>query len=222
MKKILVVAPHPDDEVLGAGGVIKKNSELGNEVYVLVITKGSPKYYPDYKVQNVRQEALEAHKILGVKETVFLDFLAPELDITPKAHISDSIYTYLSKWKITDMYVPHRGDIHVDHKIVFEAALVAARPKNSYTVKNIYAYETLSETEWAAPFSDDAFIPKHFVNISDTISYKLKALACFKSQMQDFPSIRSIDCIDSIAKYRGATVGFERAEAFMTIRTITD
>jgi LmbE family N-acetylglucosaminyl deacetylase len=222
MKKILVVAPHPDDEVLGAGGIIKKYSDSGHEVSVLVITKGSPKFYSEDRIKNVRQEALKAHKILGVKQTVFLDFLAPQLDQACKAEISDAIFEYLTKWQISDMYIPHRGDIHVDHRIVFEASLVAARPKCDYTVKNIFAYETLSETEWAAPFSDDAFIPTHFVDISKSFSHKINALQCFKSQMKSFPSIRSIDCIESIAKYRGGTVGFNKAEAFMTIRTIRD
>lgn len=222
MKKILIVAPHPDDEVLGAGGVIKKYSDHGNKVYVLIMTKGSPRFYTEDRIKNVRQEALKAHKILGVEETAFLDFLAPELDMTCKAEISDAIYEFLKKWEITDMYIPHRGDIHVDHRIVFEAALVAARPKCKYTVKNIYAYETLSETEWAAPFSDDAFIPTHFVDITDSFEYKIKALECFKSQMKSFPSIRSVDCIEAIAKYRGGSVGFNKAESFMTIRTISE
>jgi len=222
MKKILIIAPHPDDEVLGAGGIMRKYAKLGHEVYVLVITKGSPKFYSNEKVDNVRAEALKAHQILQVKETVFLDYSAPELDITSKADISNTIFNYLNHWKITDLFLPHRGDIHVDHKIVFEAGLVAARPKCDYSVKNIFAYETLSETEWAPPFADDAFIPTHFENISKEFEDKIQALSCFKSQMKKFPSIRSLDCVESIAKYRGATVGFERGEAFMTIRTIKD
>ena len=220
MKKKLIIAPHPDDEVLGAGGVIKKFSKEGHEVYVLVITRGTPKYYSDEKIQNVRKEALEAHKILGVKQTAFLDFHAPELDITSNAEISKAISEYISKWKITDLFIPHRGDIHNDHRKVFEASLVAARPVGDFTVKAIYAYETLSETEWAAPFSDDAFIPNHFENISDTMSHKFEAMKCFKSQIRDFPSTRSLETIESLAKFRGSTVGFNRAEAFMTIRTI--
>ena len=222
MKKKLIIAPHPDDEVLGAGGVIKKFSKEGHEVYVLVITRGSPKYYSDEKIQNVRKEALAAHEILGVKQTAFLDFHAPELDITSNAEISKAISEYISKWKITDLFIPHRGDIHNDHRKVFEASLVAARPIGNFTVKAIYAYETLSETEWAAPFSDDAFIPNHFENISDTMSHKFEAMKCFKSQIRDFPSTSSLETIESLAKFRGSTVGFNRAEAFMTIRTIAD
>lgn len=219
-KNVLVLAPHPDDEVLGCGGVIRKYTTLGNSVYVIVVTKGSPKYYGEEKILNVRKEALESHLILGVKETVFLDFHAPELDITNKAEISRILASYIKKWRITDLYLPHRGDIHHDHRAVFEAALVSARPVGNYTVKNIYAYETLSETEWAPPFGDDAFIPNHFEDISSFISSKFEAISCFKSQIRDFPSTRSIETIEALAKFRGATVGFHRAEAFMTIRTI--
>lgn len=220
MKNILVLAPHPDDEVLGVGGLIKKYSDSGMNVYVLVVTRGNPKYYSEEKIINVRQEALNAHKILGVKETVFLEFFAPDLDITPKSQISKSISEHIIKWEITDLYVPHHGDIHIDHRVVFEAALVAARPKGNYTVKRIFAYETLSETEWAYPFSDYAFVPTHFVNVTKSFTFKVKALECFKSQMRKFPDNRSVECVESLAKFRGATVGFERAEAFVIIRTI--
>jgi len=222
MKNILVLAPHPDDEVLGAGGILKKYSDSGVNGYVLVVTRGNPKYYPEEKIINVRQEARNAHSILGVKETVFLEFNAPDLDMTPKSEISKSIAEHILKWGITDLYVPHNGDIHIDHRVVFEAAMVAARPKGNYTIKRIFAYETLSETEWAHPFGHYAFVPTHFTNITETFEFKVKALECFKSQMRDFPDNRSIECVESLAKFRGATVGLHRAEAFMLIRSIED
>lgn len=220
MKKILIVAPHPDDEVLGCGGIIKKFSKRGHAVYVLVVTRGTPKFYSDKQIENVRNEALNAHKILGVKETMFLDFHAPELDLNGKAEIAMAISKVIKKWEITDLFIPHRGDIHHDHRVVFESALVAARPVNNQTVKNIFAYETLSETEWAPPFGDDVFIPTHFEDVSDSFEDKNKAMSCFKSQVRPFPSTRSLEVIEALAKYRGATVGYHRAEAFMTIRTI--
>lgn len=221
INKILIVAPHPDDEVLGCGGIIKRMSEKGDYVYILVVSRGAPKFYSDDKILNVRNEAKRAHKILGVTETVFLDFYAPELDVTNKAEISREISKYISQWCITELYLPHRGDIHHDHRAVFESALVAARPVGNYTVKNIFTYETLSESEWAPPFGDDAFIPTHFVDISDQMNFKLEAMKCFKSQVRSFPSTRSLETIEALAKFRGATVGFKRAEGFMTIRTIT-
>lgn len=222
VKNILVVAPHPDDEVLGCGGMTKKYSDKGYQVYILVVTRGTPKLYSEKQIKNVRAEARKAHQILGVKETIFLDYYAPELDRVSLADISGSISKVIQDLGIQKLFLPHRGDIHNDHTIVFKAGLVAARPVNNCTVKEIYCYETLSETEWAAPFGDDAFIPTHFINISNQINDKLEAMRCFKSQVRPFPSTRSLETIEALAKFRGATVGFQRAEAFMTIRKIID
>lgn len=219
--KVLAIAPHPDDEVLGCGGVLLKHSLEGDDVFVLIVTRGTPKLYKDEQVENVRLEAKAAHKVLGIKETSFLDFHAPELDITSQAEISRALSKYIYQKKIDCLYLPHRGDIHHDHAAVFNAGLVAARPVGSYSVKNIFAYETLSETEWAPPFGDDAFIPTHFVDISDTFTAKQEALSCFKSQVREFPNPRSLEAVEALAKFRGATVGVPKAEAFMTIRTIT-
>jgi len=118
------------------------------------------------------------------------------------------------------MFIPHRGDIHKDHRVTYEAALVAARPINNCTVKRIYAYETLSETEWAAPFGDNVFIPTVFINIENEIEDKLKAFHFFTSQIKQFPHSRSPEIIRVLSNYRGATVGFSNAEAFMLIRSI--
>lgn len=221
MKNILVIAPHPDDEVLGCGATIARFAKEGNKVYVLVVTRGAAKFYSDDKIVNVRNEALLAHKILGVTRTFFLDFPAPELDTVPLSDISREIAKVLLENKINTLYLPHRGDIHNDHRVVFNAGLVAARPVGAYTVTEIYAYETLSETEWAAPFADDAFIPTCFVNVEDTLNTKMEAMKCFKSQLREFPNPRSLETIQSLAKFRGATIGFKAAEAFMIIRQIT-
>ena len=222
MKNILIVAPHPDDEVLGCGGIIRKYANDHHNVIVLVMTRGTPKLYAEDRIENVRKEAIKAHDILSVTETIFLNYHAPELDIYPLADMSRDIANIINKYKITDLFLPHRGDIHNDHQLVFKAGLVAARPVGNYTVRNIYCYETLSETEWAAPFGDDVFIPTLFVDITDFIGFKLDAMSCFKSQLKDFPNPRSLEAIEGLAKYRGATVGLDRAEAFMVIRQISD
>lgn len=217
---ILVIAPHPDDEVLGCGGIIKKFTIKGDKVYVLIVTRGRPGKYSEAGIIKVRNEALHAHETLGVAETRFLDFHAPDLDMVPLADISDAILRIIIEFKIYTVFLPHRGDIHHDHRIVFNAGLVASRPVNDYCVKRIFSYETLSETEWAAPFSDETFVPTYYVDISDEIDYKKKAFSSFKSQIKQFPAARSLENIEALAKFRGATVGMERAEAFMVIRII--
>ena len=217
---ILVLAPHPDDEVLGCGGIIKRYSEEGQNVYVLILTRGTPKMYSDDRIARGRTQALQAHAIMGVKETFFFDYPAPELDMVSVAAISDSISGLISKLSVDVLFIPYRGDIHIDHTVVFNAALVAARPVGVYTVKKIYAYETLSETEWAAPFRSDIFIPDHFVDIEQYFQAKLDAMSCYTGQVRTFPNPRSLELIEALAKFRGSTVGYSRAEAFMTIRTI--
>jgi N-acetylglucosamine malate deacetylase 1 len=220
VKKFLIIAPHPDDEVLGCGGIIKRYATEGHNVYVLIVTKGSHKKYSDERILKGRKQALQAHSLLGVKETFFFDYPAPELDQVSQAAISDSISELISKLGIEILFIPHRGDIHIDHFVVFNTSLVAVRPVGNYTVKAVYAYETLSETEWAAPFSDSAFIPNHFVNIEEYIHFKMDAMSHYTGQIRVFPNPRSLESIEALAKFRGSTVGYTRAEAFMTIRTI--
>jgi len=218
--RVLIIAPHPDDEVLGCGGIIKKYSKNNDNVYALIMTKGKPSLYSEERVNIGRGDALRAHKILGINETRFFDFCAPELDLCSIATMSEAISSIIKEYNINIMYIPHRGDIHHDHKAVFNASIVAAHPVGNYTVREIYAYETLSETEWAPPFADDAFIPTYFVNIADEISDKINALLCYQGQVKEFPASRSVTALTALAQYRGATVGFTSAEAFMHIRSI--
>lgn len=217
---ILIIAPHADDEILGCGGIMAKYIAEGHQVKVLIMTKAIASLFPEALMSQIRNEARNSHRYLGVSETIFCDFPAPMLDQTASYKMSMEIAKLITKFKPERVYIPHRGDIHKDHKMVFEAALVAMRPINNCPVKEIYAYETLSETEWAAPFGDDAFIPNVFTDISEYIEAKKDAMKCFESQLKDFPHSRSLEVIEALAKYRGATIGKPAAEAFMLIRKI--
>ncbi len=224
-KNILVVAPHCDDEILGCGGTMAKHIAAGHNVFVAIVTNGhlgAPELFTKEGTDRVRAEALESHKLLGVKNTFFLDFPAIRLDTIPAYQLSLKIANVIKVNAIDTMYIPHRGDIHKDHRIVFEAALVAGRPINNCTIRSILAYETLSETEWAAPFGDDTFIPTIFENIEPYIQRKLDAFKCFSTQIKEFPHSRSIRIIEALSNLRGATVGTKNAEAFMLVRQIND
>jgi len=223
--KILVLAPHPDDEILGCGGTIAKKIREGNRVWVGVLTNANitdPIKYTIEKRDNIRMEAKNAGNLLGIEEVLFADIPAIILDQYPAYKVIDAISKWIAAHKIDTIYLPHRGDIHNDHKVIFDAGMVASRPVGNYSVKEIYAYETLSETEWAHPFQNDAFIPNFFETLDESdFENKLKSMSCYKSQLRPFPNSRSLETIEALAKFRGSTVSVKRAEAFMLLRKIS-
>lgn len=219
--KVLIIAPHPDDEVLGCGGVMARHSAEGDEVFVVVITRGVPELFPVEVIEGTRQELKSAHDLLGVKKTFFLDFPAPKLDSTPGHLVADGISKVIRRLEPEIVYLPHRGDIHTDHRAVYYATLVACRPIHNRSVKKMLCYETISETEWSPPFGEDAFVPTVFVNISDYLKDKLEAMACYESQLQEPPNPRSLEALENLAKVRGNVVGLHAAEAFMLVREIS-
>ncbi len=218
--KILVLATHPDDEVLGCGGVIARHVARGDRVEVVIVTRGAPELYSPEQVNALRQELHAAHSILGVAVAHFLDFPAPKLDQVPQHELADSIAARMREYQPETVYFPHRGDLHSDHRAVFQATLVAARPIGEQSVRRLLSYETLSETEWSAPIGEEAFLPNVFIDISDFLEKKKKAMAEYKSQLKEFPHPRSLQSLESLARLRGGTVSLQAAEAFQLIREI--
>ena len=218
--RVLIIAPHPDDEVLGCGGIIAKNVSEGNEVYVGIVTKMcEPIFADELDVQN-KEHCLNAHKLLGVRKTVFLDHPAAMLESVPRHVFNSSIGRLISDLQPDEVYIPHRGDLHLDHKMVADACMVALRPRFDYSVKRVYAYETLSETEWDTPNTVNVFMPNVFVDISDFIDVKIAAMKEYKNQVCEFPNPRSAEAIRALAMLRGSTISRNYAEAFMLIREI--
>ena len=214
--KVLVFAPHNDDEVLGVGGTIAKYSKEGHEVYICEVTG-----VDDNEVtKQIWRESKQAHDLLGVKETIYLGLPVVELRHTPVELINRLVQEVVQRIKPEIAFIPHKGDMHSDHAVVSESAMVALRPHSNPQLKSIYAYETLSETEWNIPSVENAFIPNVWNNIKDTLDIKVEAMNCYKSQLQKFPHPRSLKAIEALAKFRGSTICVEYAEAFMLIRSI--
>lgn len=214
--EILVFAPHNDDEVLGVGGTIARHVNEGDNVYVCSVTVGKNKE----RTERIRNEASAAHEILGVTKTFFLDLPVVELANMSRLIINEKIDKITSHIKPDIIYIPHKGDMHTDHTIVAESVMVAARPVDNPQIRAIYAYETLSETEWNIPSVDNAFIPNVWSDITDTLDKKLKAMNCYQSQLYKFPHPRSLKAISSLSEFRGSTVCVNNAESFMLIRQI--
>ncbi|ODS41272.1 MAG: hypothetical protein A7315_02040 [Candidatus Altiarchaeales archaeon WOR_SM1_79] len=215
--KALVIAPHPDDEVLGCGGTIAKHSKQGDEIYLCIVTKA---YIPDWSeefLKNRLKEIEKANKILGIKKTYFLDYPTVKLDTFPQKELNDSIFKVIVEVKPEIVYIPHKGDINKDHRLVFEASLVATRPIN-YKIKKILSYESLSETEWGQPI--EPFTPNVYIDISDTIKTKIEAMKAYESEIKQYPHPRSLEMINILAKMRGGVVGLNAAEAFILIREV--
>ena len=214
---MLVIAPHPDDEVLGCGGTIVKHAKNGNEVYLCVVTKG---YTPDWSeefLKNRPKEIEKANKILGIKKTHFLDYPTVKLDTIPQKELNEAISKVVNEVKPDILCIPHKGDVNKDHRLVFEASLVATRPAN-HKVKKILSYETLSETDWGQPI--EPFVPNVYVDISETLGKKIEAMKAYGSELKQYPHPRSLEIIEALAKKRGSEVGVKFAEAFMLIREI--
>ena len=218
---ILIIAPHADDEVLGCGGMISKFNNKNN-IYILILTnaaKGNSDKYSENYILNLRKEALKAHQSIGIKKTFFEDFPAPMLDQIPSYLISDTISNYLKKIKPTKVFLPFYGDTHIDHKITYEASIVALRPFINKQVDTIFCYETLSETEFGIQKNNYFFNPNYFVSLSKKdISNKIKLLKFYKSQIKNYPHPRSIKGIEILSLYRGLMSYNIYAEAFMKIR----
>lgn len=218
--RVLVIAPHPDDEIIGVGGTIAKRANDGDEVFVCVVTKGKSPIFNDEFIEQGRKECRKADKKLGVKETIFLDFPAVMLETVPRYEFNGKISEVVNSIKPDEVYIPHRGDMQIDHQMVVDAAMVAVRPRGNNYPKRVYAYETLSETGWNIPNIVNEFIPTVYEDITDTYEMKLEAMAIFESQLSVFPEARSIGAIEALAKYRGATVSVKAAEAFSLVREV--
>jgi N-acetylglucosamine malate deacetylase 1 len=218
---VLVIAPHPDDEVLGVGGTIARLADEGRHVTVVIVTKGNAEYFDAGLIEQGRREAREAHRLLGVAHTAFLDLPAARLDQVPHMALNAALLQVIKETRPGLVFVPFRGDLHRDHQLVFDSTLVAVRPINGLVVSEILSYETLSETNWNASRSvTAAFVPDCYVRIDNYLAKKLSGVATYASQLHEFPHERSLVAVEALARHRGATIGATAAEAFMTIRRV--
>jgi len=220
MATVLVVAPHPDDEVFGVGGTILHHLAAGDAVNIVVCTRGETTRFGAEQVETVQREAREVHAFLGVTESHFLDLPAARLDTVPGAELNAALAGVFDVVEPDTVYLPHVGDVHSDHRLVFHAAMVRVRPTTSAYPSRILAYETVSETNWHAPPATPPFVPNVFVDISPHLGRKLEASAMYASQIQPPPHERSLQAIRALATLRGHTVHVPAAEAFMLVRDV--
>ena len=215
-KKVLVIAPHPDDETLGVGGTIKKLSKMKSNVSILIVGGHLPPIYKEEHYKETEKECKKACSILGVKKTFFLKKIATKFNEEPIASFNKSIIDIITKVNPELIFIPF-PDRHIDHKVVFNASMVCTRPKKNSKLKMILAYETLSETHWNANYIEPNFVPDVFVDISSELRFKEKALQTYTSQIKNNKT-RNIKAIKGLAAFRGSQNNTNYCESFKLIR----
>ncbi len=217
-KKILVIAPHLDDETIALGGTIKKLSKSKVKVDVVIVGGHLPPLYDKKNYLVTKKESAKALGILGVKKVHYLDLPALEFHKKYYQKINSKINELINSLNPTAVFIPF-PDRHIDHRTVFDCAMVNTRPNKKKYPNYVLSYETLSETHWNAPYIEANFNPDFFINIDSTMRDKIRALKCYKSQIKDNQS-RSIEAVQALARFRGSQNGCKYAEGFKLIRAI--
>ncbi len=228
MKTILVIAAHPDDEVLGCGGTIARLTSEGSNVYTLILGEGVTSRdrkrdlaKRENEIAELKKQAENANRILGVKKVYTFDFPDNRFDSVPLLDIIKTIEETKDGLKPDIVFTHHIGDLNIDHQVTFKAVMAACRPAIGESVKEIYSFEIPSSTEWNAPSSLTYFMPDYFVDVNKSLDIKINALKEYETELRDFPHPRSLKAVELNAEQWGVKMGFEAAEAFKTVRIRT-
>ena len=217
-KKIVVITPHPDDEVLGLGATISRFAAMNIEVSILIVSGHLPPLY-DQKLFDISKiEAEKAFKIMNVSNWEFLEIPATTVHQVPVAELNGKIKNFLKLHNPDWVFIPF-PDRHIDHRTIFDSSVVSCRPTNKNFPKVVLAYETLSETHWNVPGIEPTFVPDLFVDTSNYMKQKEKALNSYQSQIDGNQS-RSVEACMALAKFRGSQNGCDYAEAFKVVRIV--
>lgn len=225
MKTVLIVAAHPDDEILGVGATAARHAAKGDAVYAMILgegqtSRGSHREDTDREtVELLHKNTLESAKAIGFRDVFFADFPDNRFDEVDLLDIVKAVEGRIRDLKPQIVYTHYSGDLNVDHQYTARAVLTATRPIGDYCVEEIYAFETLSSSEWNFDHTlQAAFRPNVFVDITDYYVQKEAAMKCYVSELCEFPHPRSLTGMDVLSKTRGMAAGMQRAEAFMLIR----
>jgi len=222
MKKILIVAAHPDDEVLGCFATVAKLIKQGYEAYTLILGRGklSRENADNKELRELEIEMKKANSLIGIKEVFTVDFPDNSFDSVPLLSIVKKIEEIKQKIEPDIIFTHHIGDINIDHQITHKAVLTATRPMVDESVKTIYAMEIPSSTEWNGYTKETAFIPNVFFDVSETIGLKIQAMSEYKSELKEYPHPRSLKYIKDLSMINGAKAGLHCSENFMLVRSV--
>jgi LmbE family N-acetylglucosaminyl deacetylase len=219
--KTIVIAPHPDDEVLGVGGTLMRRKAEGEKMAWLIVTGITAE--AGWSGEKIRQRADEIKRVtelIGFDSVFELNFPTTQLDQVPMSHLVAEISNVFKDFEPEEVFVPHTSDVHTDHRIVFDAVASCTKWFRYPSVKRVLAYETLSETDFGLG-KNQAFRPNVFINIEPYLADKLRAMDIYESEIGEFPFPRSYEAIRALATLRGVASGFKAAEAFELLREIS-
>jgi len=224
---ILVVAAHPDDEVLGCGGSIAKWAKGGHAVHVVILAEGATsrdavrdRESRVVELSSLKSAASRAGEILGAVSVQVMDMPDNRMDSLDRLDVIKAIERKVERVKPEMVVTHHAGDVNIDHRIIHEAVVTACRPLPGHVVKKLLAFEISSSTEWQTSGSAAMFIPNYYVDITLELDLKMEALAEYESEMRPWPHSRSMQALEHLARWRGASVGCEAAEAFQLLREV--
>lgn len=227
MSKALVIAAHPDDEVLGCGGTIAQHVIRGDEIHVVILAEGITsradvrnRSKDESKLSELSGVAERANKFLGVSSLNLHCLPDNRLDSVNLIDIAKIVEGYVRKLQPDTIYTHHAGDVNIDHRRIHDAVVIAARPQPGQSVKTLLFFEVQSSTEWQTPGSAPPFLPNWFVDVTSTLEQKINALKFYRNEMREWPHARSLHAVEHLARWRGATIGCEAAEAFVLGRAI--
>ncbi len=222
MRRILVVAAHPDDEILGCGGSMRAHCTAGHIVRTLIVAQGltARGAVSEADLDAHRRAAREANANLGVDRVVFGDFPDNAMDTVALLDVTKFVETQIHEFQPDTIYTHHPHDLNVDHRVVSQAVATACRAQPGVAVDTILFFEVASSTEWQLDPSGPAFVPNWFVEISPYLDDKIQALAEYAHEIRPWPHTRSYEAVRHLARWRGATVGVDAAEAFVLARRI--
>jgi LmbE family N-acetylglucosaminyl deacetylase len=218
--KVLVVAAHPDDEILGVGGTIAMHVERGDCVKLAILCEGISMRYAPQRHEEVRKQSRDAAAILGVGDLVIRDLPDQKLDTLPLGDVVREVESLVRSLQPDIVYTQFSGDINRDHRVLAEAVMVATRPYAAPFVREVLMYETPSSTEWGLPQLGPVFQPNVFVDISTTLEKKLEAFACYSAEVCAPPHPRSLAALRERAHYWGSLVNMQAAEPFACVRSL--
>lgn len=227
MKNILVIAAHPDDEILGCGGTMAQHIKRGDQIRVVIMAEGLTSRYEnrdnafsenddmDQNLSNLKKTCIEANNALGVTDIHFENFPDNRMDSVDRLDIVKKIELHIQEIQPDIIYTHHAGDVNIDHQCIHAGVITAARPMPNSIKPTILFFEVSSSTEWQTPGSAPMFNPNWFQDISSTLNMKEKSLKIYATEMREWPHARSIEAVSHLAKWRGASIGCEAAEAFI-------